>query len=101
MIFPESRDKNTLFNPADFKINYERIVNIHDIQKLKKLKCFLEFISKKISKKNPLVSFYSDLIEARLNNDETKKFHPSSIKGNNSFWKSRLDVLMKDTYDML
>ena len=86
---------------ADFKINYERIVNIHDIQKLKKLKCFLEFISKKISKKNPLVSFYSDLIEARLNNDETKKFHPSSIKGNNSFWKSRLDVLMKDTYDML
>ena len=100
-IVPQKESMEDIWFTADFKINYERIVNIHDIQKLKKLKCFLEFISKKISKKNPLVSFYSDLIDARLNKDETKKFHPSLIKGNNSFWKSRLDVLMKDTYDML
>lgn len=99
-IVPKKEDMEDIWFTADFKINYERIVHISNIDKLKKLKCFINFIEKKITIQNPLVSFYGDLIDKKLNNADL-----SSVKINyekhNPFWKSRLDVLMRDTYDML
>jgi radical SAM superfamily enzyme YgiQ (UPF0313 family) len=100
-LVPKKELMEDIWFTADFKINYERIVNIYDNKKLKKLKCFLEYISKKISTKNPLVVFYIDLINKRLHEDSFKKMNMDLIKDTNIFWKSRLDVLMKDTYDML
>lgn len=100
-LVPKKELMEDIWFTADFKINYERIVNIYDNKKLKKLKCFLEYISKKISTKNPLVVFYIDLINKRLQEDSSKIMNIDLIKDTNIFWKSRLDVLMKDTYDML
>ncbi len=100
-LVPKKELMEDIWFTADFKINYERIVNIYDNQKLKKLKLFLEYISKKISTKNPLVVFYIDLINKRLEEDSSKIMNMDLIKDTNIFWKSRLDVLMKDTYDML
>ena len=67
---------------------------------MKKLKCFINFIEKKISTQNPLVGFYSDLIDKKLNNLDLSSINKDHEKYN-PFWKSRLDVLMSDTYDML
>ena len=100
-IVPSKESMEDIWFTSDFKINYERITSINDKEKLKKLKCFLEYISKKISTKNPLVVFYKELIEKKLNENETIKLDMELIKDTNLFWKSRLDVLMKDTYDML
>ena len=100
-VVPDKESMEDIWFTADFKINYERIVKIHNHQKLKKLKCFLEYISKKISTKNPLVTFYSELIDKRLGQNEKVSIDMNSFEKTNSFWKSRLDVLMKDTYDML
>ena len=100
-VVPDKESMEDIWFTADFKINYERIIKIHNHQKLKKLKCFLEYISKKISTKNPLVTFYSELIDKRLGQNEKVSIDMNSFEKTNSFWKSRLDVLMKDTYDML
>ena len=96
---PSKEEMEDIWFTSDFKINYERINKIKDIDKLKKLSVFLKFISKKISVKNPLVDYYTSLVNNKITN---KKNKISVDKKNQSiFWQKRLNVLMKDTYDLL
>ena len=46
---PSKAEMEDIWFTSDFKINYERIDKINDVDKLKKLSVFLKFISKKLA----------------------------------------------------
>ena len=56
---------------SDFKINYERIDKINDVDKLKNL-VYFEIYFKKISVKNPLVDYYTSLVNNKITNKKIK-----------------------------
>ena len=97
---PTTTEMEDIWFTSDFKINYERINKVSDHKKLNKLLVFLDYVKKKISTKNPLVDYYLKLIRNKLNNNYNEKIS-LEVDDKSIFWKKRLNVLMKDTYDLL
>ena len=99
---PKKEEMEDIWFTCDYKINYERIDEIEDIKKLKKLSVFLKYISTNISIKNPLVEYYQNVCLEKLE-QKTISSKNNIINNENisNFWKKRLNVLMNDTYDLL
>jgi len=99
---PKKEEMEDIWFTCDYKINYERINEITNITKLNKLLVFLNYISTNISTENPLVEYYKKVCSEKL--EQRTLSSKSSIINNeyiSNFWKKRLNILMKDTYDLL
>jgi hypothetical protein len=99
---PKKEEMEDIWFTCDYKINYERINEVTNIKKLNKLSVFLDYISTNISTENPLVEYYKKVCSEKL--EQRTLSSKSNIINNehiSNFWKKRLNVLMKDTYDLL
>jgi radical SAM superfamily enzyme YgiQ (UPF0313 family) len=93
---PSQEEMENIWFTADFKINYERIFKINDMDKLNKLDIFLTHIGQKISSNNPFVNYFRSIILNKMNNNDQTKLLLDKSKNfleKSDYWKKRFTEL--------
>jgi radical SAM superfamily enzyme YgiQ (UPF0313 family) len=96
---PSRKELNDLWFLSDFEINYRPIPAIDDLERLNKLKAFLTDISDRMTRDNPLSSYFLSIVEDKLGNtsDSVKrKIDAKHNLGKSIYWQERFDTLGLD-----
>ena len=70
---PNQKELNDLWFLADYEINYKPIFNQNDKDKLIKLECFLEDISDRMTRDNPLSNYFLNIVKSKLGKTRESK----------------------------
>ncbi len=93
---PSQKELNDLWFLADYEINYKPIFKQNDIDKLLKLECFLQDISDRMTRDNPLSNYFLNIVKIKLGKKkegkERLKLAKEYLKKSN-YWKSRFETL--------
>ena len=100
---PTKKQLNDLWLIADYQVNYERILQEQNAEKLIKLEAFLTDVSDRMTDNNPLSNLFLALIKVRLGKaqEAAKRLAISSdfLQGS-EYWKKRFHLLeINPVYD--
>jgi radical SAM superfamily enzyme YgiQ (UPF0313 family) len=93
---PSKDELNELWFLVDYLINYQRLIQMSDIKKLKKLKRFLTDVSDRMTMGNPVSNLFLGIIEEKLGNHDEgirRKILASDYVSDSKYWQTRFDVL--------
>lgn len=93
---PNQKELNDLWFLADYEINYKPIFNQNDKDKLIKLECFLEDISDRMTRDNPLSNYFLNIVKSKLGKTRESKERYALVEKylkNSNYWSSRFETL--------
>lgn len=86
----------------DYKVNYEKILNLGDVIKLRSLGKWLEDVCDRITKENPLANLFLGVIESKLGNSRESRRRKSIARSclqDSVYWQRRFEAL--ELYSLL
>jgi hypothetical protein len=95
-IVPTKQELDDVWFLIDYKVNYEKILTEDDPLRLRKMKCFLNDVSCRMSINNPLSTLYLGIVERKLG--DLQRAHNAALlsrkylKGS-VYWENRFDML--------
>ena len=93
---PGPEDMDDIWFLADYRINYERILHVQDPKRLAKWRVFLQDVSNRITRDNPLVHYFLAVIERRLGNLSQEQVHRRLSEvclRESAYWRQRFQIL--------
>ena len=93
---PSKKELSDLWFLVDYKINYRHIPTLEDKLKIVKSRAFLEDVTDRMTRANPLANYYLSILEKKLNNPEKSIFRRELSKSyleKSEHWHSRFDFL--------
>lgn len=93
---PSQKELNDLWFYTDYEINYKPIFKQNNRHKLLKLECFLQDISDRMTRDNPLSNYFLNVVKKKLgkNSEANNRLKLARDYLNKSdYWKSRFDIL--------
>lgn len=93
---PNQKELNDLWFLADYEINYKPIFDQNDRGKLIKLECFLEDISDRMTRDNPLSNYFLNIVKSKLGKNRESKERYALVEKylkNSNYWSSRFETL--------
>lgn len=93
---PTQKELNDLWFLTDYEINYKPIFNQNNIEKLKKLECFLTDVSDRMTRDNPLSNYFLSIIKSKLSKKKESKERLSLVKKyceSSDYWTQRFKAL--------
>lgn len=93
---PNQKELNDLWFLADYEINYKPIFKQNNQDKLLKLECFLQDISDRMTRDNPLSNYFLNIVKKKLGKkkegaERELLVHKYLEKSN--YWSSRFEAL--------
>ena len=93
---PNQKELNDLWFLADYEINYKPIFDQNDKDKLIKLECFLEDISDRMTRDNPLSNYFLNIVKKKLGKNEEANRRQILVEkylDKSNYWSSRFKTL--------
>ena len=93
---PSKKELSDLWFLVDYEINYRDIPTLANEAKIVKLRAFLEDVSDRMTRDNPLANYYLSILEEKLNNTENSSFRRELSKSyveKSEHWRNRFDFL--------
>jgi len=101
---PTKDEMDDVWFLADYKVNYEKILEEENPLRLRKMQYFLKDVSERMTIDNPLSTLFLGIVEYKLDNlDKCRKYLSVSkdLLGRSEYWQNRFDVLnINRLYDM-
>jgi radical SAM superfamily enzyme YgiQ (UPF0313 family) len=104
-IVPSKKELDDVWFLIDYRVNYEKILTEEGPLRLRKMQCFLNDISGRMSINNPLSTLYLGIVEKKLGNlqgaQDAALLSRNYLKGS-VYWKNRFDMLdLESIYEFL
>jgi radical SAM superfamily enzyme YgiQ (UPF0313 family) len=104
-IIPTKQELDDVWFLIDYKVNYEKILKEEEPVRLRKMRCFLNDISGRMSINNPLSTLYLGVVEKKLENLQSARdaalLSRKYLKGS-VYWEKRFDMLgLEPTYESI
>ena len=93
---PTQKELNDLWFLTDYEINYKPIFKQNDLNKLKKLECFLSDISDRMTRDNPLSNYFLSVVYEKLGDKNLHYQRKKLVKeylDKSDYWKQRFKTL--------
>ncbi|SVD94466.1 uncharacterized protein METZ01_LOCUS447320, partial [marine metagenome] len=93
---PSKKELSDLWFFVDYEINYKDIATLEDKTKILKLRAFLEDVSDRMTRDNPLANYFLSILEAKLHNTESSNRRTELSKAyvnKSKHWRNRFDFL--------
>ena len=93
---PNQKELNDLWFLADYEINYKPIFQQSNKDKLIKLECFLQDISDRMTRDNPLSNYFLNIVKKKLGKEEEGEKRELLVKEylqKSNYWSSRFEAL--------
>ena len=93
---PSKKELSDLWFFVDYEINYKDIATLKDKTKIIKLRAFLEDVSDRMTRDNPLANYFLSILEGRLHNTENSIRRTELSKAyvkKSKHWQNRFDFL--------